>query len=271
MSRKRLTQILPFLLPLRLKQKKLFFYLKMEMDNNRYANTMNPKELPYPVYYASFPMINEKSGYDIAYQHNKVFNLKLAAKTMNGILIHPGETFSFWQLARYAEKEISYKDGLCLVDGKIVGTAGGGLCQLSDLLFWMFLHTPLDITERHAHTVKNFPTPDVPAGSDATIREGWLDLKVTNRTGVVYQVNLDFKDDDMTGRITADQKPYCRYETEARNFGYIRKNGALYERACIYRIGIDKGTNETRSEDLLFEDCCRIGYELPTEMPILDM
>lgn len=112
MARKRITQIFPFLLPLRVKQRKLFFYLKMRFDRNRYSKIIQNERLPYEVFHASFSMINEESGHDIQYQYNKVHNLKLAAEAMNGLLIKPSETFSFWMRARFADKKSHIRTAL---------------------------------------------------------------------------------------------------------------------------------------------------------------
>ena len=98
MSRKRLTQIFPFLLPLRKWQRKKFFYFKMRADGYRYAQRKSEKILPNLVFETSIPMLNGNSGFDMKYQFNKVYNLKLAAKTIDKIIIEPEETFSFWQL-----------------------------------------------------------------------------------------------------------------------------------------------------------------------------
>lgn len=49
------------------------------------------------------------------YQINKVHNLKLAARTINKVIIEPNETFSFWQLVRWADHHEKYKDELNLV------------------------------------------------------------------------------------------------------------------------------------------------------------
>ena len=65
-------------------------------------------------------------------------NLKLAAAPIHRVLIRPGETFSFWMLVRGADRKQRYLDGLNLENGRIVGSYGGGLCQLSNLLFWLF-------------------------------------------------------------------------------------------------------------------------------------
>ena len=61
------------------------------------------------------------------------------------------------------------------------------------VIFWLFLHAPLTILERHGHDRKDFPEPpsDALLGVDATIYEGWLDLKVRNDTPI--RTSLDFR------------------------------------------------------------------------------
>lgn len=147
MSRKRLTQLFPWLLPLRKKQRLLCFYTGMSLDRNHYSSQQREILLPYQLFETSCPMYNSETGFDMIYQENKVFNLKLAAKTLDRLVICPGETFSFWKLVRYADKHTPYKDGLVVSDGKLQTLPGGGLCQMSNLLFWLFLHTPLKIVD----------------------------------------------------------------------------------------------------------------------------
>ena len=208
----------PFLSSLRRFLQVKWFYLRMRLDGNRYAR-QTAEPLPAEVFTAGTLLLNENSGHDMIYQRNKVDNLKLAAATVDGIVIRPGEVFSFWQLVRHADDKEPYKEGLCLVNGEIVPVEGGGLCQLSNLLFWLFLHTPLTILERHAHAVESFPLPpsDIPDGTDATVNEGWLDLKVRNDTPATYQIVLWFDDDNLNGAVRADREEAVRYEIVGRD------------------------------------------------------
>ena len=103
MARKRLTQVFPFLIPLRVWQRKRCFYLKMRMDGRKYARERGDL-LPYIGFEARSRMLNPATGADMTYQQNKVHNLKLAARMLNGVVIRPGETFSFWQLVRHADR-----------------------------------------------------------------------------------------------------------------------------------------------------------------------
>ena len=70
----------------------------MLIDGNKYAKNKSEALLP-----------------NMKYQINKVHNLKLAARTINKVIIEPNETFSFWQLVRWADHHEKYKDGLNLV------------------------------------------------------------------------------------------------------------------------------------------------------------
>jgi len=65
----------------------------MRFDLNRYAKTKAPELLPFCIYETKSKLLNENTGLDMRYQENKVFNLKLAAKTLNGLLIKPGKLF----------------------------------------------------------------------------------------------------------------------------------------------------------------------------------
>ena len=186
MARKRLTERFPFLLPLRRWQRKRCFYLKMYFDGCRYAAVRTKTPLEYTLFRANVAMRNERSGFPMEYQQNKVHNLRLAAEAMNGVVLHPSEMFSFWRLARRADRHTPYKDGLVLVNGSVRPAYGGGLCMLSDLLYWCFLHTPLTVTERHGHAVEQFPAAEAerfPRGADATVSEaGATSARATIRT-----------------------------------------------------------------------------------------
>lgn len=269
MARKRLTQVFPFLLPLRKWQRKKFFYYKMRKDGCRYAKRIADRSLPYMVFETSIPMLNENSGFDMQYQKNKVHNLQLAARTLHRVVIGPDETFSFWQLVRWADREEKYKDGLNLVDGKIVTSYGGGLCMLSDTLFWMFLHTPLTIIERHGHAVKSFPgtSEDIPCGTDATVGEGWLDLKVRNETANSFQIEVSFDDKYMHGRILADNVVGFEYSVFNPSVIYRKQGQTIYQIAPVWRRETDRSTGK-QTETELYVNQCEIAYKLPDGIKI---
>lgn len=264
MARKRLTEAFPWLLPLRKKQRRFFFYAAMRRDGAGYARELSKERLPVLLFESRIPMINESTGFDRKYQENKVFNLQLAAKTIDGLLIKPGETFSFWQAARYADRETPYREGLAEINGRLTTEYGGGLCMLSNLLFWVLLHAPLTVVERHGHREKDFPEPesDAPHGVDATVAEGWLDLKMKNETDMSFQLQISFTEGEMVGRVLASREEGLRYEVLNGTLRYIREDGKIYELAQVLRRQTDL-TGKVFSQKELYWNRCGIGYPLP--------
>lgn len=265
MGRKRVTEIFPFLIPLRVKQKCFFLGKQMERDENTYSDTIKEERLPYLLFKDKSTMINPNTGMDIIYQYNKVHNLKLAARTMNGVLIKPGECFSYFWLARHAEENgEKYKDGLIDRDDKLVADKGGGICQLTNNLFWIFLHTDMSIVERHNHDILDFPYPEdgVPEGTDATVSDGWQDLIVRNDTDITYQVEIEFDEECMWIAIYADTKPEYEYRVLAKNGVYYRDGDKVMRRVSLMRDEHDFETGELIKEVHLYDNVCEIGYEV---------
>lgn len=100
MKRKRLTQIFPALLPLRQKQRRLFFRLGMKLDKNKYAKNIIGEKLPIKIFEHKSLLLRKLGDTDIQLQINKVENLKIAASKISGVIIRPGEVFSFLEYSR---------------------------------------------------------------------------------------------------------------------------------------------------------------------------
>lgn len=264
MERKRLTEVFPWILPLRKRQRNFCFYAGMAMDGRKYAAHMQERTMPFIQAQSSSPLYNRETGFDMKYQENKVFNLKLTAKKLDGMVIRQGETFSFWKAVRYADKEEPYRDGLTVVNGKMVTTSGGGLCQMSNLLFDLFLHSPLRVVERKGHGKKEFPDPGTSlVGMDATVSEGWIDLKVENRQPQAYQIKIDFDEERIYGFLRTEPEPDAEYEILNKNVTYVKKGGAIYQQADIYRKKNGRKQGTAGSEEKLYRNCCEIAYRLP--------
>ena len=241
------------------------------MDRNHYSSKYVETLLPYQLFETTCPMYNHQTGFDMVYQENKVFNLKLAAKTLNNLVIRPGETFSFWKSVRYADRDIPYKDGLVVADGKLQALPGGGLCQMSNLLFWLFLHTPLTIIERHGHMVKDFPDPpsDAPIGVDAAVSEGWLDLKVQNNTDRSFQIVISFDENNITGSILTDIEPTTAFQITNGKPLYYQEKGRTYEEVDIIQTLVSLSGKKCVSSKLLYRNRCEVGYQLPDDVDLV--
>lgn len=111
--------------------------------NRQFAKT----RLPFLYFTHNTPLFRELQDVDMWMQHNKVTNLKLASAKVKGIVLHPGEVFSYWKLIGKPTRRKGYLDRMILKSGTFHAGTGGGLCQLSNLIFWMTIHTPLTVTE----------------------------------------------------------------------------------------------------------------------------
>jgi vancomycin resistance protein YoaR len=120
------------------------------------------------------------------FQHsipNRVHNVSLASSRMNGILIAPGDTFSFNEALGDISKYTGYKEAYVIMNGKTVLGDGGGVCQVSTTLFRAILAAGLPITERRAHAYRvGYYEQDSLPGIDATVYSPSVDLKFKNDT-----------------------------------------------------------------------------------------
>ena len=260
--KKRITETFPFLLPLRRAQSKLFFYTKMRFDNNTYADKITSDFLAYKIYEAKAMLINDSTGQNIEYQYNKIHNVKLAAACLNGLLISPNQTFSFWNSVRNADKTIPYKSGLTVVNGRLKAEYGGGLCLLSTILFKTFLNSPLKITERHSHLCRAFPeNKDAKIiGTDAAVYEGFKDLKAFNDTENTYQLKIDVGEEYLKICLLSDKSFKFCYELKNGNVEYRREGSELFEYAPVVRTTFYK--NMPINEEILYINKVRIDYDI---------
>lgn len=272
MKRKRLTELFPWLIPLRVRQRKLFFYLGMKLDRHHYAAAQSDMELPIEVFTSNCPMYNQNTGFDMIYQENKVHNLKLAAAAIDHMLIRPGETFSFSLATRHADRREAYREGLTVINGQLTTAPGGGMCQLSNLLFWVFLHSPLTLVERHGHGSKDFPEPpsDAPMGVDATLAEGWKDLKVRNDTEYTFQVRIALDQENIFGTLRADRQNPLICSVSNGPVSYYRRQGVIWEEVDVIQTLTDRESGQTQSSRTLYRNVCRIGYALPDGTVIIE-
>lgn len=111
---------------------------------------------------------------------NRIHNIRVGASRYDGVLIKPGEEFSFNTLLGSVGAETGYKPELVIKQDKTVPEYGGGLCQVSTTAFRAAVNAGLTITERrnHAYIVRYYGTP----GFDATIYPPHPDLRFVNDT-----------------------------------------------------------------------------------------
>jgi len=108
--------------------------------------------------------------------------LKFAKKRNENLrVIYPNEIFSFWKVI--GNPNYQFQKGRTIQNGEIVEDVGGGLCQVSGIIYYVSLIGGLEVLERFNHStdIYNDETRFCPLGTDATIVYGYKDLRLRNK------------------------------------------------------------------------------------------
>lgn len=116
---------------------------------------------------------------------NRSTNIRLASQKINGIVIMPGETFSYNQTVGKRTAAAGFKSAAVYAGGKVTTGIGGGICQVSSTLYNAVLLANLEIVERQNH---GFNPGYVKAGTDATVSWGGPDFKFKNNRNYPIKV-----------------------------------------------------------------------------------
>ena len=132
----------------------------------------------------------------------KLHNLRLAIARMHGLVLEPGQCFSFWERVGAPSPERGFLDGPSFLGGEVVATPGGGLCQLSGLLYNLALLAGCRIHERHPHSIDAYGEGRyVPLGRDATVAYPSKDLRFRNVLDGAVLLELELAPTLARGRI----------------------------------------------------------------------
>jgi len=215
---------------------KEYFILKRKWNwffsNTKYSKNKNNASFEYSVFKHKSLILRPLKDVDMYLQENKRKNLEIAIQHLNGIEIKPNEVLSLWKLVGRPTKRKGYLEGLVLKSGKIDKDIGGGLCQLGNLLFWIFAHSPLTVIERYRHGYDVFPDVNrkVPFGAGATLSYNYIDLQVKNETENSFVIKLWMDETHLYGELTSKEKLTASYKIEERNHQIKQQNWGGYSR-----------------------------------------
>lgn len=200
---------------------------------------------------------------------NRNTNIEIAARTVNGIILMPGETFSYNGILGDTTADKGYKPAGAYLNGEVIQSYGGGICQVSSTIYNAVLYANLQVDERYNHT---YLSGYVPAGLDATVSYGSKDFKFTNNrnypiklvctagngtiTATIYGIKQD--DDcevELQSVVTSYISPKVKYEkTNTLNEGVekVKQAGSSGCKCTVYRTL--KRNGEQISKDVLHND-----------------
>lgn len=263
---------MPLLYPLAVRYHRVLKRLEWMRSSTPYARLRQVDELPVRVKRHKSLLLRQLGETEMWMQHNKVTNLKLACAQVDGLLIRPGETFSFNKLVGNATRRKGYRKGMRLSNGQARPGIGGGICQLANLLHWMVLHSPLTVTQRSTHSFDPFPDNGrvLPWGVGCSIVYNYVDLQFRNDTDQTFQLRVGVGDRYLEGEIFADVPAESSYRVFSRGERFLRVGAEYFRRNEIWRTVIDRRTGTTVRDELIRENVALVKY-VPVDVPVLDV
>ncbi len=134
------------------------------------------------------------------YSRNRMSNIKLACRKINGAVVQPGAEFSFNKTVGPRTPKRGYKEAIIFIGKEKVKAYGGGICQLSTTIYQVALAAGMKITERHEHSL---PVDYAKAGMDATVYYGSLDFRFVNTSPWPVQLSTLLDGSGLSVALTA--------------------------------------------------------------------
>jgi len=267
---RRLSTVHPIFYHARVWQKRLGRFVADSVGGVRHAGDLVSQPLSHVVTRHQSLLRRKLGTSDPRLQDNKVVNIGIAVSGIDGLLVKPGETFSFWRRVGSPTAKKGYVEGMQLSRGEVRTGVGGGLCQLANLLFWMALHTPLTIVERHHHSFDPFPDDHrvLPFGSGASVFYNYVDLRFHNPTDACFQIQVWLTDDHLKGAIRADREWPVSYHLEERNHRFLRRHGLNFRQNEIWRRTVDRRSGDMLGVECVIQNLSEVKYAMDECQPM---
>lgn len=238
-------------------------HIKNFFAQENYADTQDTAPLPCIVAQYSSHLIKRGKGIDPVLQENKAVNIRLDNERLNGILIRPGETFSFWHRVGKTTKRKGYRDGRILVRNHILPGIGGGLCNLANTIHRVVLVSPLTVTEFHKHSDALAPDegPRVPFSSGTSVFYNNGDYRFKNEMDQTFQLLLWCDEDNLYAELRCERPLPCRYRIVEEEHHFQKEGGKYYRVSKIYKETLDAQTGQLLHRELVLDNHSEVMYD----------
>lgn len=262
-QRKLLSQRHPILYFLAVWARRVRRYCDWYFDKKKYVSSYSENKLEYRIKKHQSVLLKKLGDNNEQLQINKVTNLKIASKKIDGILIRPGETFSFCKLVGLPTKRKGYLLGMELTFGEARAGIGGGICQISNLIHWLVMHSPLTVLERYHHSFDPFPDDGrvLPFGSGATVFYNYRDYQFTNNTNYTFQINLWFTEKCLEGELRINEELEYAYHVFEKDHQFLKIENQFYRKNEIWREKLMKYQGgKVVDRELITKNFARVTY-----------
>lgn len=232
--------------------------------SEKIARQKSSELLPNVVKGHTSVLVRRLHGVDLRLQENKVTNISIAAEKVSGIVINPGETFSFWKTVGKTTAKQGYKDGLVIYrHGKLGSGIAGGLCQMANMIHWLVLNSPLTVTELHHHSDALFPDEHrrVPFGTGTSVLNNYVDYRFKNTTDQPVQIVLWIASGELCGELRSQKQFPYRYKLTEEGNRFVKEDDGWYRLSKVYRSTIDRTTGAEIKRELILDNHSRVMYD----------
>lgn len=263
MKRRLFCEINPLFYKVSLEKEIIKRHIKNLFSKEKLANSKSVTILPNIVKGHASVLVRKLHNVDISLQENKVTNINLACDKINGIIIKPGQTFSFWHTLGKATKKKGYKEGLVISKNGLTKGYGGGLCQMANMIHWLVLNSPLTVTELHHHSDALFPDERrrVPFGTGTSVCYNNVDYRFKNTTDQNVQIVVWCENGELCGELRSERKFPDRYKLVEENHHFKKDGDNYYRISQVYRFIINRETNTQIKKELILNNHSLVMYD----------
>lgn len=245
--------------------------IKDFISNTKFAKTKRKEKLDNIISSYSSNLIKKGKGVDPVLQENKAVNIRLASSKINGIIIKPGEVFSFWRTIGKVNKRTGYKEGRVIKDNKLIPGTGGGLCNLANTINNLILNSPLEIVEFHKHSDALAPDNGkrIPLANGTSVSYNYIDYRFKNNTNQNIQLLLWCDDEKLYGELRSEKGFPWKYQLIEENHHFEKEGDKYYRVSQIYRDTIEKETGNIIKKELIWDNHSMVMFDydlIPKEL-----
>lgn len=245
--------------------------LKDLISDTKFAKVKEKEKLDKLISSYSSNLIKKGKGVDPVLQENKAVNIRLASNKINGIIIKPGEVFSFWRTIGKVNKRTGYKEGRVIKDNKLIPGTGGGLCNLANTINNLVLNSPLEIVEFHKHSDALAPDNGkrIPLANGTSVSYNYIDYRFKNNTDQNVQLLLWCDDEKLYGELRSEKENPFKYELVEENHHFEKEGDKYYRISQIYRNTIEKKSGDIIEKELIWDNHSMVMFDydlIPKEL-----
>ncbi len=138
------------------------------------------------------------------------------------------------------------------------------MCQFTNLIHWMILHSSMTIVEHHHHDSYDlFPdfNRKIPFGTGTSIVYNYLDYRFKNTTDRTYQLIVYTTDEYLCGELRCSEIQPEKIHIVVEDEFFSKENETVYRNSKIYRNIIDRNTGKTVEHKLIRTNHAEVRYD----------